>query len=323
MRFGPGHLVSLLGLSGVLLLPGAVLGQEAGNACDINAGVFQRLQTGGGNERNFMWNGVEISCDDGTQIWADSAVVFQITNFTQLFRNVRFMDGETELTADRAHHFSRENRLVAWGDAVLTNEAEGSVVTGDTIVINQANARRETNQLTASGGRPRALLYLRRGEAADPEDTTGVAQDTSVVGDSLVAAQDTTTTTDSLVAPPDSGAAAFDSLQVEEVLEIEEVLDTTDVEEVLGIEEALDTAGVEAEALLAPVEAEEPAAAPDTSRVPYDIVANRIYIEGSEYLRATGSVEITRDSLEAFADSVEYDRRAERLFLGGTPGSRR
>jgi len=301
MRHGPGHLVSLLGLSGFLLLPGTVLGQEVGNACDINAGLFLRLQTGGGNERNFMWNGVEISCDDGTQIWADSAVVFQATNFTQLFRNVRFMEGETELTADRAHHFSRENRLVAWGDAVLTNEAEGSVVTGDTIVINQANARRETNQLTASGGRPRALLFLSRGEAQASEDTTGVVQDTAGVGDSLVVFQDTTTVGDSLVAPPDSAAAAFDSLLMEEVLEIEE---------------ALDTAGVEPEAV-APMEAEEPAAAPDTSRVPYDIVANRIYIEGSLYLRATGSVEITRDSLEAFADSVEYDRRAGRLFMRG------
>ena len=317
MRRGPGLLLSLLGLSTLLLLLGGVPGQEAGTACDIDAGFFLRLQTGGGNERNFMWDGVEIRCDDGTHIWADSAVVFQATNFTQLFRNVRFIDGETELTADRAHHFSRESRLVAWGDAVLTNEAEGSVVTGDTIVINQANARRETNQLTASGGRPRALLFLSRGEPAGPEDTTGVAQETSGVGDSLDVLQDTTTAGDSLAAPPDSGAAAFDSLAVEEVLEIEEALDTTDVEEVVEIEEALDTAGVEPEAVLAPVEAEGAAAAPDTSRVPYDIVANRIYIEGSEYLRATGSVEITRDSLEAFADSVEYDRRAERLFLRG------
>ncbi|MCK5650842.1 MAG: hypothetical protein KAJ42_05685, partial [Gemmatimonadetes bacterium] len=99
--------------------------------------------------------------------------------------------------------------------------------------------------------------------------------------------------------------------------EIEEAPDTTDVEEVLEIEEAPDTAGVEVEAVLAPVEAEEPAAVPDTSRVPYDIVANRIYLEGSQYLRATGTVEITRDSLEAFADSVEYDRRAGRLFMRG------
>ncbi len=272
--------LSLVGLGWlILLLPGAVLGQQAGTACDIDAGFFRRLQTGGGNQRTFMWNGVEIRCEDGTHIWADSAVVFQATNFTQLFRNVRFMDGETELTADRAHHFSRENRLVAWGDAVLTNETEGSVVTGDTIVINQANERRETDQLTASGGRPRALLYLRRGEGPASEDTTGVTQDTSVAGGSLVAEQDSASAAESPDAPPDSSAAALDSLEVEEVPEIEAV--------------------------------------PDTSRVPYDIVANRIYIEGSKYLRATGSVEITRESLEAFADSVEYDRRAGRLFMRG------
>ena len=309
-------LVSLLGLGGLFLLFQApARGQESGTACDIDAGLFQRLQTGGGNQRTFMWNGVRIRCDDGTRIWADSAVVFQATNFTQLFRNVRFIEGTTELTAHRAHHFSRENRLVAWGDATLTDEAEGSVITGDTIVINQANARRETDQLTASGGRPRAQLHLSRGAVSDPEDTvvaaeeaaavedtvtvddtTGMAQDSAAVEDTTGMAQDSAAVEDSLLAeqasaaidpllvPPDSGAAALDSMDVVEALE---------------------------------VEAEEPTAAPDTSRVPYDIVANRIYIEGSEYLRATGTVEITRNSLEAFADSVEYDRRAERLFMRG------
>jgi hypothetical protein len=50
-------------------------------------------------------------------------------------------------------------------------------------------------------------------------------------------------------------------------------------------------------------------------RVPWEIEANRIFIEGSRYFRAIGSVTIHRDSVDAVADSVEYDGEAGALFL--------
>jgi hypothetical protein len=68
------------------------------------------------------------------------------------------------------------------------------------------------------------------------------------------------------------------------------------------------------------------AAAPDTltrriepveegPRVPYEIDARRFVLEGSRFFRATGSVVVTRDSLEAVADSLEYDQDQGTLFL--------
>lgn len=65
------------------------------------------------------------------------------------------------------------------------------------------------------------------------------------------------------------------------------------------------------------LQAKDGARAPgrDSAAAPYDIVADRIRIEGESYFRARGRVEITRDSLRAYADSVEYDEVAGTLRL--------
>lgn len=53
------------------------------------------------------------------------------------------------------------------------------------------------------------------------------------------------------------------------------------------------------------------------SRSPYDVTADRIFIRGEEIFQATGTVEVTRDSLDASADSLQYLQARERLFLQG------
>ncbi len=68
-----------------------------------------------------------------------------------------------------------------------------------------------------------------------------------------------------------------------------------------------------AEALVLPVDAE-----PDGQGSPYIVDGNQIFIQGDSYFRATGNVEIQRDSLNAFADSVEYDQVAGRILLEGS-----
>lgn len=55
----------------------------------------------------------------------------------------------------------------------------------------------------------------------------------------------------------------------------------------------------------------------ENAAVPYDVVADRIVLEGENYFRAKGAVEIYRDDLRAFADSVEYDELAGTLRLTG------
>ena len=68
----------------------------------------------------------------------------------------------------------------------------------------------------------------------------------------------------------------------------------------------------------AAAEAQAQAEPEDTGpREPYDVVADRIFIRGDELFRATGTVEVTRDSLNATADSLQYLQNRERLFLQG------
>jgi len=50
-------------------------------------------------------------------------------------------------------------------------------------------------------------------------------------------------------------------------------------------------------------------------RTPYEIRARRMFLEEERYFRATGSVTIERDSINAVADSVEYDESLGALFL--------
>ena len=48
----------------------------------------------------------------------------------------------------------------------------------------------------------------------------------------------------------------------------------------------------------------------DTSGVPYDVAADRILLEGDSIFHARGAVEIYRNDLQAFGDSVAYDQAA-------------
>ena len=57
---------------------------------------------------------------------------------------------------------------------------------------------------------------------------------------------------------------------------------------------------------------------PDPPGSPYIVDGDQIFIQGDDYFRATGNVEIERDSLNAFADSVEYDQVAARILLEGS-----
>jgi lipopolysaccharide export system protein LptA len=58
--------------------------------------------------------------------------------------------------------------------------------------------------------------------------------------------------------------------------------------------------------------------APPEPGSPYIVDGDRIFIQGDSYFRATGNVEIERDSLLAFADSVEYNQVAGRILLEGS-----
>ncbi|MGM0668193.1 MAG: hypothetical protein ACQET1_00655, partial [Gemmatimonadota bacterium] len=219
-----------------------------------------------------------IVCAGGTRISADSAVVYEASNYTQLFRNVVFQDADSRLTADRANYFEEENRLRAWGDVVLNDLAQGSVIRGDTMVLLRAGPDGEEDRLTVTGRRPQAMLYPTRQAAPlaeePPSDSAGAE-----------------------VSMPDSAEVEIpmpDSAEVEIP-----VPDSAEVEIPVP-----DSAGVSPGPQV-----------PLEDRVPWDIDANRIFLEGSRYFRATGDVNIHRESVDAVGDSVEYDGQAGSLFL--------
>lgn len=82
----------------------------------------------------------------------------------------------------------------------------------------------------------------------------------------------------------------------------------------------VDTAAVSADSAAA--EAEPPPRPrrerADTAKVPYVVVGDRLFLQGDQYFHASGNVEIERDSLEARADTAEYDQVAERMLLKGS-----
>lgn len=63
----------------------------------------------------------------------------------------------------------------------------------------------------------------------------------------------------------------------------------------------------------------EPNAPSPDSVTPYQIVGDRIYLVGDQFLEAQGTVEVTRDSLQAFSDSLSYDQVGGLLNLSGRP----
>ena len=104
-----------------------------------------------------------FECTDGTRIEADSSVTFEATSFTQLFGNVIFRDAKRELYADRAQYFSRVGRLQAQGSVRLINLEDGSLLTGEDLVLLQESDDRAEEDVTMREGRPHARLVPRVG----------------------------------------------------------------------------------------------------------------------------------------------------------------
>jgi lipopolysaccharide export system protein LptA len=282
---------------GILLqLPGPAAGQTA-LVCEVpsNQGFLSVALSDG--SRIIYFSSPTFACPGGMVISADSAVVFEASSYSQLFGNVKFRDEETRLAADTAHYFAEAERLNAYGSVVLNNDVEGSVIRGDTMVLLRANDQRELDRLTVTGSRPHATLYPARqaDTASVPADTAATPADTvAAPPDTVLIAPDTTT------AVPDTSAVLPDTTEAPP--------DTLIVLPDTAVTVPPDTSGA-----LQPPEPVNP----EAERTPYEIDADTIFLEGSQYFKARGSVRITRDSLNASADSVEYDELEGALSLGG------
>jgi lipopolysaccharide export system protein LptA len=284
--------------------PVAPAAGQGGDGCDVprhQGLVMQTFNNISGEDRIFYFKSPTIRCPDGVTIQADSAVIYESTNYTQLLGNVVFSDPESRLTSDNAQYFSDQRRLRAEGYPVLTNLTDGSVIRGDQIILTRAGPQTPEDALVVTGRRPHATLYPTRAAPVEEPDTAS-AGGPEMEPDSAQALPDTIQTPpDTLQAPPLQ--VALDTLQ--------EAPDT--------LQAVLDTLGVpEEEPPPTPLEARDAPEAqeePEVDRVPYEIDATRFDLQGSRFFRATGSVVVIRDSLRAVADSLEYDQDLGSLFL--------
>ena len=242
-----------------------------------------------------------IRCRDGVRIQADSGVVYPDQSLSHLIGRVRFLDGSKEILADEGRYFSQQGRLQTNGNTLLRDTLDGSEITNGDMVLLRRTETRDQEQITvtmaADGRRPVAKLRMRpKADAAAgagaavpaPTRTLLDAPDGRVTPDSGMVVDTAAVALGDSVAgapPPDSAAQSG----------------------------AIAGAAAPSEAPPMPDRAR-----PDTAGVPYTVEGNRIFLQGDQYFLASGDVVIHRDSLNAYADTAEYDQVAERMLLKGS-----
>ncbi len=145
----------LVGLGPAPLAAQAALGTNCSLREDYRE--FATRQVTPGNRITYI-GGPYLICPDGLRIQADSAVVYEASNRTELIGNVRFRHPERELDARLADYYEREGRLFARGAVRFLDVERGSEVQGDTLDYREAVAGRPDDQLTVWGPGTRADL---------------------------------------------------------------------------------------------------------------------------------------------------------------------
>ncbi len=132
--------------------------QELGTDCDLRSYATINSQDMGVGRRVTFVGRPFLVCPDGTRIRSDSAVVYEETGRAELIGRVDFQTPERHLVAEYADYFEREDRLFARGSVVFRDRVRATVVEGDTLIYLGAGEVRVEEQVTVSGGRPRATI---------------------------------------------------------------------------------------------------------------------------------------------------------------------
>jgi len=315
-----------------------------GEGCDVPSHQGLVMTTLSNDTRMLFFQSPILRCPGGVRISADSARVYESTNYSELWGDVVFWDQDSRLTAGHAQYFSDQGRLVADINPVLTKVEEGeegSVIRGDDMTLLRAGPQREVDNLIVTGRRPHATLYPTAQPESQPAlpDTASAEVSEQVVDSTSVPADSVLVPVDSVLVPADSAVVALDSaaVQVDPVVVAPDSTVAAPDSLVLPPDSSAvpaDSSAVLPDSLAAVLpdslpavevlqpeiqELEDPPVPlepePEVERVPYEIDARRFDLEGTRYFRATGSVVVTRDSLRAEADSLEYDQDEGALFL--------
>lgn len=151
------HAVASLGIA--LVLAAAPSTAPAQQVCDqVLRSDFRRVVTQSGQEIMYYRNPVRIICTSGVQIEADSAVMNRTANTLEMVGRVLYRDGERQLTSDWAHYVGPTDELFARGSVVLTDQSDGSIITGEDFEYRRQTAARPEAHMRMTGGRPHAVL---------------------------------------------------------------------------------------------------------------------------------------------------------------------
>jgi len=312
---------ALAGLA--LLVPGGLRAQETGT-CRFLEGTESAVTNVVPGAGRITWlSRPRIACSDGVRIEADSAIAYSAQSMSHLMGNVRYHDGARELDADEARYFSNMGRLQATGHLFMRDTLQGSTIENGNLIYLRETDFRPQEEMTVTVGpdrvRPVALLRIGPGPdtasarpAAVPADTAAppappvTAPDSAVVRDTAVAA-DTTTRADTATVARDTTVAPDITVVADTAVAGERVAapDTTLAADTVPPGPVAEAPG-------------PPPASPPPDTVPYRVEANRIFLQGDQYFTASGDVVITRDSLQAYGDSAEYDQAGARMDLVGS-----
>jgi lipopolysaccharide export system protein LptA len=173
----------------VLAVLATPLDADAQSGCryaDDGNDVLQSDQLPNGDRITYISN-PHFLCEDGVEIWADSAVAYSQQAMSQLIGSVRYRDRTRELRADQARYFTEVGRLQAQGRVRVTNAEDGSQVeNGDLVLLRETDYRTEEEMTVTTGAdgvRPRALVPPPRSDSLPPDAEPGSPY--SVEGDSI------------------------------------------------------------------------------------------------------------------------------------------
>lgn len=133
--------------------------------------TFHRLVNARGEATIYFRDPVRVFCTGGVRLEADSAVLNQQAETVELVGNVVYQDSVRRLEADWANYLGGMDQLLARGNAVIEDLAEGAVISGEQLNYLRETEDRPEARLVVIGGRPHAVLPSERPEPA--ADTGG------------------------------------------------------------------------------------------------------------------------------------------------------
>jgi lipopolysaccharide export system protein LptA len=184
-----------LSVLGLCLFPVLAVGQA--RDCElVQSEVARPFSSPDGSHIVYVVRPV-LRCNDGAEIRADSAVMFEATSYSQFFRNVYMRDGTRLLQADTANYQDRIGLLNAQGNVRVDDSSDGTKMQGDRLHYLRANHLRTEDILTMEGGGPTARFTPQPAtdstgspiSAEPPRPVELTARWIRLTGDSLVQAR--------------------------------------------------------------------------------------------------------------------------------------